>query len=136
MGDEPGREAKKARERRLLKDAGDAGAVAREICGDSEQQRAAAGQHHALACDGQAGFDHGLQSARAHDAGQRPAGKWKKTLARAGGEDELIAGDIGRAGFAFDAKHAGFRSIDDARAEEELNARDFETLRPGSCRAE
>ena len=94
MGDEAGRKAKNARERRLLKDAGDAGAFARKICRHREQQRAAAGQHHALACDGQAGFDHGLQSARAHHAGQRPAGKWKKALARTGGKDELLAGNI------------------------------------------
>ena len=43
---------------------------------------------------GQTGFGEGLQSAGAHDVGQRPAGKRQKAFARTGGQDQVAVAEL------------------------------------------
>lgn len=108
--------ADEARERGLLKDAGDKGTLFTQVRGDGEQKRTAAGEHDAFAGDGQAGFDEGLQTAGAEDAGQCPAGKGQEQFARAGGKDEAFVVDVVVFCFGFDTDGVGRGSEDDARA--------------------
>jgi hypothetical protein len=68
---------------------------------------------HAFTLDWQAGFHQGLQSARTHHVGQRPAWERQKALARAGGEDQLAIAEFHEAVDGFSMEHIRRRLIED-----------------------
>jgi hypothetical protein len=91
MREQSSEEGHETRDRRLLGNGYDGGAVLFEVSSDCQQQRSGSGDDDAFVPDVIARAHQRLKAAGAKDSRQGPARERKKALARAGGEDKFPA---------------------------------------------